>query len=169
MDEVSARLVDASQHLSWSAALAARLWMAPIFWNVGMVKLQSLSSTIALLRYMYHVPLLPPVWAAYLGTGIEGIELVFPVLLVLGLAGRFAAAFFCLQHSDHHILSADGYGRHTGSSTLGDLSLVPDSLWTRSTVSRCHSPEIPAQSRVGDLFLPPGPAPRLGGKPRGNN
>ena len=90
MDQVYARLVDVSQPLSSLAALAARLWMAQIFWNAGMVKLQSMSSTIALFRYLYHVPLLPPVWAAYLGTGIE---LVFPVLLVLGLAGRFTAAF----------------------------------------------------------------------------
>ena len=90
MDRVYARLVDASQHLSSLAALAARLWLAQIFWNAGLVKLQSMTSTIALFRYMYHVPLLPPVWAAYLGTGIE---LVFPVLLVLGLAGRFTAAF----------------------------------------------------------------------------
>ena len=90
MDRAYTRLVDVSQHLSSLAALAARLWMAQIFWNAGMVKLQSMSSTIALFRYMYHVPLLPPVWAAYLGTGIE---LVFPVLLVLGLAGRFTAAF----------------------------------------------------------------------------
>jgi putative oxidoreductase len=34
------------------------------------------------------VPLLPPEWAAYLGTAAE---LTLPALLALGLAGRFAA------------------------------------------------------------------------------
>lgn len=77
------------------ANLAARLWVAKIFWDGGMVKWQSMTSTVALFRYMYHVPVLPPVWAAYIGTGIE---LVFPILLALGLAGRFAAAFLFLYN-----------------------------------------------------------------------
>jgi putative oxidoreductase len=77
------------------AALAARLWVARIFWYAGLVKLQSMSATVALFRYVYQVPLFSPVWAAYLGTGIE---LVFPVLLVLGIAGRFTAAFLFLYN-----------------------------------------------------------------------
>ncbi|MBN6741567.1 DoxX family protein [Acidithiobacillus sp. MC6.1] len=89
------RLVRYLQYLSPLAALAARLWIAQIFWNAGIVKLQSMTATIALFRYMYHVPILPPVWAAYLGTGIE---LVFPVLLVLGLAGRVTAAFLFIYN-----------------------------------------------------------------------
>lgn len=95
MDQIYDRLVQSAQHLSFLAALGARLWVAHIFWNAGVVKWQSMSSTITLFRYMYHVPLLPPVWAAYLGTGIE---LVFPVLLALGLAGRFAAAFLFIYN-----------------------------------------------------------------------
>ena len=95
MDQIYDRLVQSAQHLSSLAALGARLWVAQIFWNAGVVKWQSMSSTITLFRYMYHVPLLPPVWAAYLGTGIE---LVFPVLLALGLAGRFAAAFLFIYN-----------------------------------------------------------------------
>lgn len=95
MDKIYDRLVQSAQHLSSLAALGARLWVAQIFWNAGVVKWQSMSSTITLFRYMYHVPLLPPVWAAYLGTGIE---LVFPVLLALGLAGRFAAAFLFIYN-----------------------------------------------------------------------
>lgn len=46
-------------------------------------------STLFLFQYEYQVPLLPPLFAAYLGTAIE---LIFPLLLALGLAGRFAAA-----------------------------------------------------------------------------
>lgn len=95
MDQIYDRLVQSAQHLSSLAALGARLWVAQIFWNAGVVKWQSMSSTITLFRYMYHVPLLPPVWAAYLGTGIE---LAFPVLLALGMAGRFAAAFLFIYN-----------------------------------------------------------------------
>ncbi|WP_031572401.1 DoxX family protein [Acidithiobacillus thiooxidans] len=82
-------------YLAPVADLAARLWVARIFWMAGMVKLQSMTATVALFRYMYHVPLLPPVWAAYLGTGIE---IFFPILLALGLAGRFAAGFLFIYN-----------------------------------------------------------------------
>ena len=70
------------------ADLAVRLWVANAFFRSGLVKIQSWESTIALFTYEYSVPLLPPEVAAYLGTFTE---LFFPVLLALGLAGRFAA------------------------------------------------------------------------------
>ncbi|HEX2010167.1 MAG TPA: DoxX family membrane protein, partial [Roseateles sp.] len=44
--------------------------------------------TLALFQDEYRVPLLSPTLAAYLGTGGE---LLLPLLLLLGLAGRFAA------------------------------------------------------------------------------
>lgn len=76
--------------------LLLRLWVANVFWKSGLTKIQGWSwdsglpqSTLFLFQYEYEVPLLSPVFAAYLGTAIE---LVFPVLLALGLAGRFAAA-----------------------------------------------------------------------------
>lgn len=71
------------------ALLAARLYVAKIFFMSGLTKLHDWSSTLALFNDYYQVPLLPPVLAAYLGTAGE---LVLPVLLVLGLAGRFAGA-----------------------------------------------------------------------------
>jgi putative oxidoreductase len=43
---------------------------------------------VLLFTYEYQVPLLSPATAAYLGTFTE---LVFPILLALGLAGRPAA------------------------------------------------------------------------------
>jgi putative oxidoreductase len=46
-------------------------------------------STLALFRDEYKVPVLPPDLAAWAGTFGE---LAFPVLIVLGLAGRFGAA-----------------------------------------------------------------------------
>ncbi len=70
------------------ADLALRLWVANVFIKSGLTKIQSWESTVQLFTYEYHVPLLPPEVAAYMGAFTE---LTFPVLLVLGLAGRFAA------------------------------------------------------------------------------
>jgi putative oxidoreductase len=74
--------------LSPIADLAIRLWVANAFWRSGLVKIQSWDSTVLLFTYEYQVALLPPEIAAYLGAFTE---LFFPVLLALGLAGRFAA------------------------------------------------------------------------------
>ena len=38
-------------YLAPVADLAARLWVARIFWMAGMVKLQSMTATVALFRY----------------------------------------------------------------------------------------------------------------------
>jgi putative oxidoreductase len=79
-------LVDRLQPL-W--LLAARLYVANVFFKSGIVKLSDWGSTLALFHDEYAVPVLPPDLAAYVGTFGE---VVFPVLLVLGLAGRFSAA-----------------------------------------------------------------------------
>lgn len=70
------------------AALAARVYVAQVFFLAGVTKLRDWSSTLDLFTYEYQVPLLPPVLAAWLGTAGE---LVLPILLVLGLGGRVAA------------------------------------------------------------------------------
>lgn len=67
---------------------ALRLWVGWEFFKSGWLKITSWDSTLFLFREEYHVPLLPSNVAAVLGTGGE---LVFPVLLWLGLATRFAA------------------------------------------------------------------------------
>lgn len=71
------------------ALLAARLYVAQAFFLSGLTKIRNWDTTLALFADEYHVPLLPPGVAAVAGT--TG-ELVLPVLLALGLAGRFAAA-----------------------------------------------------------------------------
>lgn len=68
-------------------ALVIRIYMARIYFNSGMSKIQSWSTTVDLFAYEYKPPLLPPEIAAYLATGVE---LTMPVLLVLGLATRLA-------------------------------------------------------------------------------
>ncbi len=77
------------------ADLLARIWVAKIFFLSGLTKIQSWQSTIMLFTYQYHVPLVPPVFAAYIGTGFE---LVLPVLLVLGLGGRFFIFLFFIYN-----------------------------------------------------------------------
>lgn len=71
------------------ALLAARVYVGSVFFRAGMSKLRDWDSTLALFMDEYHVPLLNPTVAAYMGTGAE---LALPVLLVAGLFGRFAAA-----------------------------------------------------------------------------
>jgi putative oxidoreductase len=71
------------------AQLAARLYVGHAFFLSGLTKIRDWDTTLALFMDEYHVPLLPANVAAVMGT--TG-ELVLPVLLVLGLAGRFAAA-----------------------------------------------------------------------------
>ena len=70
------------------ALLAARLYVARVFFLSGLTKIQDWETTLALFADEYQVPLLPPELAAYAGTAGE---LVLPVLLALGLAGRFGA------------------------------------------------------------------------------
>lgn len=71
-----------------AAALAARLYVGQVFFLSGLTKLRDWEITVALFTDEYKVPLLPPAMAAFMGTAGE---LVLPVLLVLGLGGRFAA------------------------------------------------------------------------------
>ena len=79
------RLLVALQPL---AALAARVYVAQVFFLSGLTKLRDWGTTVALFTDEYKVPLLSPTVAAVLGTAGE---LVLPVLLVVGLAGRFSA------------------------------------------------------------------------------
>jgi putative oxidoreductase len=79
------RALDALQPL---AALLARVYIAQVFFLSGLTKLRDWDITVALFTDEYKVPLLPPAAAAFMGTAGE---LVLPVLLVLGLGGRFAA------------------------------------------------------------------------------
>ena len=77
-----------ASHAQSLALLGARLFVAQVFWLSGLTKLHDWGTTIALFQNEYHVPVLPPELAAYMGTAGE---LGFSVLLVLGLCGRFAA------------------------------------------------------------------------------
>lgn len=75
-------------HAQALALLLARLYVAKVFFWSGLTKIKDWSSTLALFETEYMTPFLSPELAAWMGTGGE---LVLPVLLVLGLGGRFAA------------------------------------------------------------------------------
>lgn len=70
------------------AALVARAYLAQVFFLSGLTKIRDWEITLLLFTEEYQVPLLSPQVAAVMGTAGE---LVLPVLLLLGLAGRFAA------------------------------------------------------------------------------
>ena len=75
--------------------LALRIWVAKVFFQSGLVKIQSWESTLMLFEYEYQVPVLSPTLAAWLATGAE---LLLPVLLFTGLLSRPAAlALFILN------------------------------------------------------------------------
>ena len=81
---------DALLH-DWGGALflaILRCYVAWQFFHAGLIKVGNWAGTLQLFHTEYHVPLLPPDLAAYLGAGGE---LFFPCLLVVGLFSRPAA------------------------------------------------------------------------------
>lgn len=91
-----------------------RLFLASVFFRSGLTKIQNWDSTLYLFREEYRVPLLPPDFAACLGTGAE---LAFPVLLTLGLLGRFATLGLTIlnavaAYSYYDQLSEAGLNQH---------------------------------------------------------
>ncbi len=92
------------------ADLTARIWVAQVFFTSGLSKLADWDTTLVLFKYVYTTPLIPSTLAAYLGTGVE---LIFPVLLVLGLGGRFFLFCFFIYNiicvlSFHFLWTAAG-------------------------------------------------------------
>jgi len=82
------RALRALEGLQPVALLVARLYVAKVFLLSGVTKVRDWDTTLALFMDEYHVPVLPPELAAWLGTSAE---LLLPILLVLGLGGRVAA------------------------------------------------------------------------------
>ena len=75
----------------WVLGLAARVFPAAVFWQSGQTKIEGWhlsDSAIALFQDEYKLPLVDPTAAAYAAAFAEHF---FPILLVLGLASRFAA------------------------------------------------------------------------------
>jgi uncharacterized membrane protein YphA (DoxX/SURF4 family) len=102
------------QHATPLLDMALRLYLANVFFKSGLTKIQTWDSTLYLFSEEYRVPLLSPEFAAYLATGAE---LALPVLLVLGLFGRFAALGLLIlnevaAYSYYDQLSEAGLNQH---------------------------------------------------------
>ncbi|GBD47737.1 DoxX family protein [Methylopila sp. Yamaguchi] len=86
------RLIGLFEAIPYSAlALAARIFPAAVFWQSGQTKVQGFGlsdSAVYLFQEEYRLPLIDPTVAAY---GAAFAEHFFPILLVIGLASRFAA------------------------------------------------------------------------------
>jgi putative oxidoreductase len=107
-------------------ALATRLYVSWVFLNSGWLKLSSWNQTLDLFRSEYHVPVLPPAMAAVVGTFGE---LFFPVLVILGLAGRIGAvglfavnAMAVISYAD--VLYSEGFEAAIGQHYLWGFMLI---------------------------------------------
>lgn len=127
LDAARARLYAPGQLLD----LGIRLYVAEVFLRSGWLKVGNWSGTLYLFQEQYHVPLLPPEAAAWLGTFSE---LFFSALLAVGLAARFAAfsLFFVnivAVASFWHVLAEN------------DAALMSHYFWgTLLLVTLCHGP-----------------------------
>jgi putative oxidoreductase len=106
--------------------LALRVWVSLQFLQSGWLKFTSWENTLFLFREEYHVPLLPPVFAAVMGTFGE---LCFPVLLIVGFAGRVAAlSLFAVNVmavvAYAHVLLSEGFEAALGQHVLWGFSLA---------------------------------------------
>lgn len=81
-------VANALNYLQPLSLLAARFYVAWVFFASGLTKLNDWESTLFLFEEEYSVPFIPFELAAYLGTAGE---IILPIILLLGIATRFSA------------------------------------------------------------------------------
>ena len=131
------QLLDALQPL---VALAARCWVSWQFLKSGMLKLQDWETTLFLFQEEYHTPLLSPPVAAIAGTAGE---LFFPILLIAGLFGRFAAVGLLAVNvmavvSYAHVLRTPGFEAALGQHYLWGAVLLMLAVYGPGRLSIDH-------------------------------
>lgn len=108
--------------------LAIRVFIALVFFKAGLTKIASWETTVALFENEYMVPLLPPALAAFMATCAE---LALPVMLVMGLGTRFAAAGLFILN----IVAVISY------PDIGEVGLKDHQMWGLFLlVSLMHGP-----------------------------
>ena len=114
----NARIAHLLNALHSPFALLVRVYVSWVFLKSGWLKLSDWGQTVSLFESEYRVPLLSPHAAAVAGTAGE---LVFSVLVILGVSGRLSAlGLFAVNAlaviSYAHVLfqegSAAGLGQH---------------------------------------------------------
>ena len=103
-----------------------RIYVAWQFLKSGWLKVTDWETTLFLFEEEYRVPLLSPGLAAVLGTGAE---LLFPLLLIVGLLTRYAALGLLAVNvvaviAYAHVLMEDGFEAALGQHYLWGLMLV---------------------------------------------
>jgi putative oxidoreductase len=130
------------------ADLVVRLWVAMVFFKSGLTKIQSWDTTVLLFTNEYHVPLLSPELAAFLGTATE---LVVPVFLAFGLGARAAAAALFV----FNIVAVISYPELEGAA------LEQHFVWgILLLVTLTRGPGALSLDRLITRFWSPAPAPR---------
>jgi putative oxidoreductase len=129
------------EHLAPLLDVGIRLLLADAFFKSGLTKIKNWDSTLFLFSDVYQVPLLNYELAAYLATGAE---LGLPVLLVIGLFTRFAAAgLFILNGvaviSYYSELSEAGLNQHLyWGILLAVVLIISRSRWTLDFLLEKH-------------------------------
>ena len=106
--------------------LGLRVYVSWQFLKSGWLKLQDWDSTRFLFQEEYRVPLLPPDVAAVAGTAGE---IAFPLLLIVGLLGRYAALGLSAVNvmavvAYSHVLLSEGFEAALGQHYLWGLMLL---------------------------------------------
>ena len=117
--------------------LGTRLYVAWQFLKSAWLKVTDWETTLFLFKDEYHTPLLPPVAAAMAGTFGE---LVFPLLLILGLLTRYAATgLFAVNVvavvSYAHVLYSEGFEAAIGQHYLWGFMLLVVAIYGPGTWS----------------------------------
>lgn len=125
------------EHLAPLLDVGIRLLLADAFFKSGLTKIKNWDSTLFLFSDVYQVPLLNPEIAAYMATSAE---LALPVLLVIGLFTRFAAAGLLILNgvaviSYYSELSEPGLHQHLyWGILLAVVLVISRSRWTLDTL-----------------------------------
>ena len=137
-----ARILNA---LRWDFFLIViRFYVGYQFWKAGLIKLGAWDSTVFLFEYEYRVPLLSPYLAALLGT--VG-ELLFPLMLFLGVASRLAAVGLSMVNvvaviAYAHVIFSAGFENSVndhwiwGAMLLAVMAFGPGKLSLDHVISR---------------------------------
>ena len=126
---------DLPRWMGGAVLLLGRLWVASVFITSGWVMLAARDSTLYLFESEYQVPLLPWLWAAYLGTATE---LLLPLFLLAGLFTRPAAlllfGFNIMAVISYPTLWAGGFYDHQ----LWGWMLLTLTIWGGGVLSFDH-------------------------------
>lgn len=144
--------------------LSIRLYMAWVFFKSGMIKYDTwqdgnFDSTIYLFEEIHPVPGIDPTLAAYSATAAE---VILPILLAIGLFGRFAAAgllvmtmtiqyliggdFYLTEHNYWMLLLAVPFIRGPGALSLD--ALLRYFIWNGKKKTNDSTRNTPIQAQL---------------------